>query len=47
MSGKPKHASVSEYSLATGFEAIFGYLHLTGDAERIRLLIDAAYADKI
>ena len=47
ISGKPKHASVSEYSRATGFEAIFGYLHLTGDAERIRLLIDAAYVDKI
>ena len=27
VSGKPKHASVSEYSRATGLEAIFGYLH--------------------
>ena len=45
VSGKPKHASVSEYSRATGMEAIFGYLHLTSQGERIRELIKAAYAD--
>ena len=45
ISGKPKHASVSEYSRATGLEAIFGYLHLTGDQERIRILIEMAYRD--
>ena len=43
ISGKPKHASVSEYSRATGLEAIFGYLHLTGQTERIQNLIHAAY----
>lgn len=43
ISGKPKHASVSEYSRATGLEAIFGYLHLTGNTERIRTLIQVAY----
>ena len=46
ISGKPKHASVSEYSRATGFEAIFGYLHLTGNRERVQFLIETAYADK-
>ena len=45
ISGKPKHASVSEYSRATGLEAIFGYLHLTGNNERIQTLIHAAYDD--
>ena len=45
ISGKPKHASVSEYSRATGLEAIFGYLHLTGNTERIQTLIHAAYDD--
>ena len=45
ISGKPKHASVSEYSRATGLEAIFGYLHLTGNAERVQQLIHAAYDD--
>ncbi|MBQ3490780.1 MAG: ribonuclease III [Clostridia bacterium] len=43
ISGKPKHASVSEYSRATGLEAIFGYLHLTGNTERIQNLIHTAY----
>ena len=45
VSGKPKHASVSEYSRATGLEAIFGYLHLTAQNERIRELIEIAYYD--
>ena len=47
ISGKPKHASVSEYSRATGLEAIFGYLHLTGNAERIRNLTIIAYNDAL
>ena len=45
VSGKPKHASVSEYSRATGMEAIFGYLHLTMQNDRIRELIEIAYRD--
>ena len=47
ISGKPKHASVSQYSRATGFEAIFGYLHLMGESERIRTLFQAAYEEKL
>lgn len=47
VSGKPKHASVSEYSRATGLEAIFGYLHLTGNAQRIRDLTRIAYNDAL
>jgi ribonuclease-3 family protein len=47
ISGKPKHASVSEYSRATGLEAVFGYLQLTGNADRIRVLMDAAYSEMI
>ena len=45
VTGKPKHASVSEYSRATGMEAVFGYLHLTTQSERIRELIRIAYSD--
>ena len=45
ISGKPKHASVSEYSRATGMEAVFGYLHLTAQSERIHCLIETAYSD--
>ena len=47
VSGKPKHASVSEYSRATGMEAIFGYLRLTGDDERISDLIKMAYGNTL
>ena len=47
VSGKPKHASVSGYSRATGMEAIFGYLRLTGDDERISDLIKMAYGNTL
>jgi ribonuclease-3 family protein len=47
ISGKPKHASVSEYSRATGLEAVFGYLHLTGNTRRIRDLTIIAYNDAL
>ena len=30
-----KHASVSEYRRATGFEALMGYLYLTGQTGRL------------
>ena len=39
----PKSASVSEYRTATGMEALFGWLHLSGKEERIRELFRAAY----
>lgn len=45
VSGKPKHATVSEYSRATGLEAIFGYLHLAGKTERIQHLMKISYGD--
>ena len=39
----PKSASMSEYRSATGMEALFGWLHLSGKEERIRELFAAAY----
>ena len=39
----PKSASMSEYRAATGMEALFGWLHLSGKEERIRELFRAAY----
>ena len=36
----PKNADLSEYHNATGFEALWGYLHLAGDSERITELFD-------
>ena len=47
VTGKPKKASVAEYSRATGLEAIFGYLHLTGNTERMRVLFRAAYEERV
>ena len=31
----PKNASVADYHKATGFEALFGYLYLSGNKERL------------
>ena len=42
----PKSATVSEYRIATGMEALFGYLHLEGRKERIAELFAAAYENE-
>lgn len=34
----PKNASQSDYHMATGFEALFGYLYLSDEIERIKEL---------
>ncbi|MDD4081252.1 MAG: ribonuclease III domain-containing protein [Eubacteriales bacterium] len=36
----PKSATSAEYSAATGFETLIGYLYLTGQKDRIDALID-------
>jgi len=41
----PKSASAIEYRRATGFEAMFGYLYLSGQSERIKELFSLAYSD--
>ena len=41
----PKSASIKEYKIATGFEAIFGYLRLCKDEDRILFLFNSAYDD--
>ncbi len=43
----PKSASMAQYRCATGFEALFGYLHICGEQKRIKYLLDAAYSEKI
>ena len=42
-SSTPKSATVSEYRNATGMEALFGWLHLSGNKERINQLFRIAY----
>lgn len=36
---RAKHASVAEYNRSTGFEAVLGYLYLTGQYDRIEFLL--------
>ena len=43
----PKSASSEEYHRATGMEALFGMLYLTGQNERIDFLLDSAYGKNI
>ncbi len=39
----PKNADVSDYRRSTGLEALFGYLHIKGDDERLSELMKIAY----
>ncbi len=42
-SSTPKSATVAEYRSATGMEALFGWLHLSDNKERINELFRIAY----
>ena len=37
----PKHTELAVYRRATGVEALFGWLYLSGRAQRLRQLFDA------
>ena len=37
---KAKHASVAQYNKSTGFEALLGYLYVTGNYERLNYLLN-------
>ena len=37
---RAKSASVAEYNLSTGFEAVLGYLYLTGETERLDYILN-------
>jgi len=39
----PKNAELLDYRAATGFEALIGYLRLSGQEDRLKVLLDAAY----
>lgn len=39
----PKNASAQDYKVASGFEALIGYLYLTGQDNRLNELINSAY----
>ncbi len=39
----PKNADITQYRQATGFEALVGYLYLSGRKERLSVIMKAAY----
>lgn len=39
----PRVASVHDYHLSTGFEAVLGYLHLSGDTQRMNEICEQAF----
>lgn len=41
---KAKNADFKEYHNATGLEALFGYLYLSGKKERLTMLMETAYS---
>ena len=43
---KPKHMSIVDYRIATGFEALIGMLWWIGDRERLYELLDAAHKNE-
>ncbi len=42
----PKHVDQNVYRVATGFEAVIGYLYLTGEADRLEEILSLAYKEK-
>ena len=43
----PKNADLTDYRYATGLEALFGYLYLSGKSERLNELMMMAYSASI
>ena len=43
----PKNADLTDYRYATGLEALFGYLYLSGKSERLNELMMKAYSASI
>ena len=37
---RAKSASVAEYNLSTGFEAVLGYLYITGNVDRLNFILN-------
>lgn len=38
-----KNATIADYKKATGFEAVIGFLYLTGQVERLELLLEESH----
>ena len=44
---KPKHASGTDYRIATGFEAVIGMLEWFGDEDRLEFLLNKSHEEDI
>ena len=44
---RSKSATVAEYNLSTGLEAVLGFLYMAGDADRLDYLLNEGNLDKI
>ena len=44
---KAKHSTVEEYNKATQFEALFGYLYLNGDYDRLNFIFNSYVVGKL
>lgn len=42
-----KHAEIGEYRRASGFEAVLGYLYLTGETDRLMYFLEISYEDNL
>ena len=42
---KPKHMTIEDYRVATGFEALLGMLWWTGNRDRLYEILDAAHTE--
>ena len=42
-----KHAEMSEYRRASGFEAVLGYLYLVGNTQRLEQFLSVCFEDNI
>lgn len=43
---KPKRANGGDYNCATGLEALFGYIYMSGDNERLNTLFEVIWQNK-
>lgn len=43
----PKNADMADYRKATGFEALIGFLYLSGENERLNELMEIAYENAL
>ena len=43
---RAKSASVAEYNISTGLEAVLGYLYIVGDVERLNYILNRGNTDK-